>query len=171
MVTPKNSIEELLNQIFNNFIQEEMHCVIIADILIGRIESAVKHYEDLEKAMGKNHKELRPHSIRVDNLKRLLALSKIAYNSKKKWIDTTFKGDDTYNATFNISKLFDSLFKMDENHIQLLYVAKDMIEKGSYPVYIDLETSKIQELAKRSNLPVEYVRSVLAHLPDIIVNE
>ena len=163
--------EERLNIVFNNFLQQELHCVIMADILIGRIESCLFQYSILEKELDKKHPVFKTHAVRVDNLKRLLALSKIAYNSKKKWLSETFNEDDTYNSMLNISKFMDELFELDHYSVQSVYLAKDMMKKKCFPTYLDLSTSKLQELAKRTNLPLEYVKLVLIHIPDVIINE
>lgn len=164
-------IEKLANKVYNDMLQEETHLSVITDVLIGRIEASLKHYDNLVRIMGKNNPQLKELNQRVDTLKRHLALCKIYTGAIKSFVKKTFSAEDHYQSILSLSKQFDRMFSMDEDKISLVQIAISMIEKGKFPTYIDLSTSKMQEVSKRSGLPLEYVRQVLAHIPDVLINE
>jgi hypothetical protein len=163
--------QEKAQELYDKVLQEEVHLSVITDVLIGRIEHLFYYSNNLIVLADIRSKEIQQLGKRIELLERHLRLCKMYTGAIKSFIDRTFNQDDHYKAMMGISKQFDQMFNMHPDQISLVHVAIAMIKKGCLPTYIDLNMLQKQEIAKRTNLPVEYISQVIAHIPDVLLKE
>jgi len=159
-------------KLFNNMVENYLHISVMSDIQIGQIEAYFFHKNNLVKFYkeARNDKEVKRLNRADDLMNRLLALSKIQYNESKRWVNDTVGSNEAYEAGFGVSKVISSMLKMSGDQIALMMLAVTMIQKGMIPTYIDLHTADLQRLSQKTNMPLEFIRTVFTHLVDVAID-
>lgn len=159
-------------ELFNNMTENYLHISVMSDIQIGQIEAYFYHKNNLVKFYkeARNDKEVKRLNRADDIMNRLLALSKIQFNESKRWVGETVGSNEAYEAGFGVSKVISSMLKMSGDEIALMMLAVTMIQKGMVPSYIDLHTADLQRLSQKTNIPLEFVRTVFTHLVDVAID-
>ncbi len=155
----------------SEFRQQELYVSVLCDIIIGRIEAMLFEFERTCVTLNiKNINDVKLKHL-LDNSFRLLSLAKIQHNITKKWVTECIGNEDAYNVQLGVSKTITEMLSMSEDHVALMMIAVKMILAGHMPSYLQLTQANMQELAKRTNIPVEYVRLVIANIPDLMLNK
>jgi len=167
------NIEEFtkyVNGIYDTMIQEEIHCFVIAEVLIARMEMAIQSKNKLVKELSPKNPELKQVVIRFERLESSLRSVKIYQGTIRSYLFKQFGEKEVETNILAISKLFEKMFNSDNNKVELFHMCMSMIDKGYLPTYIDLDMIQKQEIAKRSKLPLEYVTTILRYIPDVCIN-
>lgn len=159
-------------KLFNNMVENYLHISVMSDIQIGQIEAYFFHKNNLVKFYkeARNDKEVKRLNRADDLMNRLLALSKIQFNESKRWVNDTVGSNEAYEAVLGVSKVISSMLKMSGDQIALMMLAVTMIQKGMIPTYIDLHTADLQRLSQKTNMPLEFIRTVFTHLVDVAID-
>lgn len=135
------------------------------------MEMAIESKNKLSFELSHKNPDLKQVLLRFERLESSLRALKIYQGMIRNYLFKQFGKEEVEKNILAISKLFDKMFHSDNNKVELFHMVMAMIDKGYLPTYIDLDMIQKQEIAKRSNLPLEYVTKVISFIPDVIVNE
>lgn len=167
----KQKLLQELEEAFSKYLDSELFTFVLSDLLNYVGVQASSNASIIQKLADKRTPVYQKFSQRHAQLNSLLTFSHSYHNSMQNRVKEIYTSVDFDESGSSISKIMKDLFRMDDKDREAVIMSMEMIKKGKIPTFINFGTIEKQELAKRSNLPLEYVTKVISFIPDVIVNE
>lgn len=168
-MTTEEKLKEL-EESFSSYLDSELFMFVLSDLINYVGVQATSNANVIQKLADKRTPVYQKFSQRHSQLKSLLAFSHSYHSAMQNRVKEIYTSVDFDESGASISKIMKDLFAMNDTGREASLMAIEMIKKGFIPTFLDLDMLHKQEIAKRANLPLEYVTKVLSFIPDVIVN-
>jgi len=166
----KEQKQRLLEKAVNDYMDSELFAFVLADLINFVGVEASGRAAIIQKFADKKNPVYRKFSVRHAQLNSLLTFSRAYCNSMENRVKEIYETVDFDASGHAISSLMKDLFTMDNTDREAVIMSMEMVKNKKIPTFINLGTYEKQELAKRTKLPLEYVITILSHIPDVCIN-
>jgi hypothetical protein len=160
----------VLEKAVNGYMDSELFAFVLADLINFVGAEATERAKVVQKFADKKNPVYKKFSVRHAQLNSLLTFSRAYCNSMENRVKEIYETVDFDESGHAISSLMKDLFKMDNTDRESVIMSMEMVKKGKTPTFINFSTIEKQELAKRTKLPLEYIITILSHIPDVCIN-
>jgi len=167
----RKQLQEEFNQMHSIFVQNEIHCYVMSEVISIRGMMGLSIADDMVKQVDKKSREYKEFAMRVGAMHKLASEAKVYnHNTKKRMLG--FYPEDKFDDNIAyLSGHIQNLYSMDAEKVTIALNATEMIKAGYVPTFLDLSGTQLQEVAKNLNIPFEYVSKIVNELQNVTVSK
>ena len=164
-------LEKEANRIHSIFVDNETHCYVMAEVIAIRGAMGVSVADELIRIADKKSPAYKQFIMRVGAMSKIASDAKVyAHNTAKRLKDLYSEEKFDDNVGY-LSGHINNLYNMSPLEVTLAMNATEMIKNGNIPTFLNLSTVQLQEVAKKTNIPYEYIAKIINELQNVSVNE